>query len=420
MPHARPGRLALLAVAALAPLLARAGEAPSVPVGGAAARPALRWPEVAAAVAQHPSVLEAEARVRAADGAVEAAGAFPNPTFGLSAGEARPRGGGAGRREWGASVELPLDHLATRGPRVAAARAARDGAGQDALAARAEALRVLRRAFVAAAHGQAIVEADAALEAQAAELAALVRRRAERGEGRPIEAPRVEIELERLRAILEADRAAAEARRLRLELLAGRPVARVEDVLSLPIAIPPLTEATAAALAGSPAVRAAAARARAAEAEAGGERWARAPRLTVGGAHVEELDRTASTVTAAVTFPLTDWNGGRIRQADAAAEAERARAALVGRELAAALGDAWQACAAGQARARRFEAEILPRAERSARTLGRAFELGEAGLLDVIDARRVLLESRREHLDLLLDMQDACADLAALAGLELP
>ena len=70
--------------------------------------------------------------------------------------------------------------------------------------------------------------------------------------------------------------------------------------------------------------------------------------------------------------------------------------------------------------ARRFQAEILPRAEKSARTLGRAFELGEAGLLDVIDARRVLLDTRREYLDLLLDMQDACADFAALAGLELP
>jgi cobalt-zinc-cadmium efflux system outer membrane protein len=52
--------------------------------------------------------------------------------------------------------------------------------------------------------------------------------------------------------------------------------------------------------------------------------------------------------------------------------------------------------------------------------MGRAFELGEASLLDVIDTRRVLLDTRREYLDLLLDMQNACGDLAALAGLELP
>ncbi|HEX7487566.1 MAG TPA: TolC family protein, partial [Anaeromyxobacteraceae bacterium] len=68
---------------------------------------------------------------------------------------------------------------------------------------------------------------------------------------------------------------------------------------------------------------------------------------------------------------------------------------------------------------RRFRDRVLPRAGESARTMGRAFELGEAGLLDVIDTRRVLLDSRREYLGLLLEMQNACGDLAVLAGLEL-
>ena len=144
------------------------------------------------------------------------------------------------------------------------------------------------------------------------------------------------------------------------------------------------------------------------------------PSSRVGAAHVEELDRTASTVTASVTLPLWNWNQGKIRQAEAAEEGERARLDATSRELTAGLSDAWRGCAAGQAAARRFRDEILPRAEGSARTLGRAFELGEAGLLDVIDARRVLLDTRREYLDLLLDMQNACGDLAALAGLELP
>ncbi len=90
------------------------------------------------------------------------------------------------------------------------------------------------------------------------------------------------------------------------------------------------------------------------------------------------------------------------------------------REVRASASDAWHACAAGQASSTRFREQVLPRAEAAARTTGRAFELGEAGLLDVIDTRRVLLDTRREYLDLLLDMQNACGDLAALAGLELP
>ncbi len=407
-------RLGRLAIALLLPVHALAAEAdPTAP-------PPLRWPEVAAAADHHPAVLEAAARARGAEGATSAAGALPNPTFGLSVGEARPRGGGAGRREWGASVELPLDFLATRGARVAAARASEDGVQQEARASRAEVLRALRRDFVALAHGQAVVESGAELEAQVAQLAALVRKRAERGEGRPSEVPRVEIELERLRGGLERDRAAAEAARQRLAVHLGAPVGRLKTDLAATLALPPLDEARSRALEASPLVLSAQARARAAEQEASAERWERFPKLTVGGAHVEELDRTSSTATASLTFPLWNWNQGKVRQAEAAAGAERARAAAASRTLAAGLGDAWQGCASGQAAAHRFQAEILPRAERSARTLGRAFELGEAGLLDVIDARRVLLDTRREYLDLLLDMQNACADFAALAGLELP
>jgi len=410
------GRLALPAVAALLsctlPGLAAADAPPAGPV--------LRWPEVAAAVERHPTLLEAAARARGAAGATSAAGALPNPTFGLSAGEARPRGGGGARREWGASVELPLDFLATRGARVAAARSTEEGARQEALHARGQALRELRRAFVALAHGQAAVRTGAELEAQAAQLAALVRRRAERGEGRPTEVPRVEIELERLRGSLERTRATAEAQRQRLASWLGAPLGGVEADLALAPSLPPLDELRARLLAGSPVVQAARARAQAAEAEASAERRERLPKLTLGGGHVEELDRTASILTASVTFPLWSWNQGRIRQAESGAEAEQARLDAATRELGAGLGEAWQGCASGQAAARRFQAEILPRAEGSARTLGRAFELGEAGLLDLIDARRVLLDARREHLDLLLDMQNACGDLAALAGLELP
>ena len=407
-------RAALLAVSFVVPDRA----APTQNAAGPG--PVLGWPEVAAAADRHPALAEATARQRGGAGAVSAAGAIPNPTFGLSGGEARPRDGGAGRREWGASVELPLDVLATRGARVDAARATEEVLRQDARTARAQVLRELRRAFVALAHGQAVVEAGAELEAQAAQLATLVRKRAERGEVRPTEVPRVEIELLRLRSGLERARASAEAHRLRLSTWLGGPVARVEADLSRAAPLPPLDDLRERLVASSPVVQASRARARAAEAEASAERLERCPKLTVGGAHVEELDRVASTLTATVTFPLWNWNQGRIRQAEAAAEAERARVDAALRELTSGLGDAWHACAAGQSAAGRFQAEVLPRAEGSARTLGRAFELGEAGLLDVLDARRVLLDSRREYLDLLLDMQNACGDLAALAGLELP
>jgi cobalt-zinc-cadmium efflux system outer membrane protein len=194
----------------------------------------------------------------------------------------------------------------------------------------------------------------------------------------------------------------------------------VESDLSRALSPPPLEELQRRAVESSPWIQAGRAHVAAAAQEASAERWARLPRLSVAGARAEELDRRATTFTAAVTIPLSSWNAGRIRQADAALAGERARLDAATRALSADLSEAWQGCSGGQKGAIRFRDEILPRAEASARTLGRAFELGESGLLDVIDARRVLLETRGEYLDLLLEMQNACADLAALAELELP
>jgi len=414
MLRSRWSRLALLAVATLHPSLSSAAEPQPTPSA------VIRWRDVAAVADRHPLLLEAAARARGTAGTVTSAREFPNPTFGLSVGDGRPRDGGAARREWGYSVELPLEFLATRGSRVAAAKASEEGARQDARTVRHQVLRDLRRSFVELVHDQAVVEAASELEAQVAQLAGLVRKRVERGEGRPTEVPRVEIELERLRGALERSRAAEAVQRHRLSTWLGAPVARAEADLSAPLPLPPLEQLRERLLASSPAVQASRARLQAAGEEASAERWERFPKLSVGAARVEELDRSASTVSATVTIPFWNWNQGKVRQADAALESERARLDALTRGLTADLGGAWQGCAAGQAAIRRFQVEILPRAEGSARTLGRAFELGEAGLLDVIDARRVLLDTRREYLDLLLDMQNACGDLAALAGLELP
>ncbi len=408
------GRLVLLAIASLRPSLSIAAE--PHPTSGAV----VRWPDVAAAADRHPLLLEAAARARGAAGTVTSARELPNPTFGLSAGDGRPRDGGATRREWGYSVELPLEFLATRGSRVAAAAASEEGSRQEVRTVRLQVLRDLRRSFVELVHAQAVVEAGAELEVQVAQLAALVRKRAERGEGRPTEVPRVEIELERLRGALERSRAVEEAQRQRLSTWLGAPLTRAEADLSAPLPLPPLDELRERLVSSNPAIQASRARLEAAGKEASAERWERFPKFSVGAAHAEELDRVATTFSATVAIPLWNWNQGKIRQADAAVEGERARLDALSRELSAQVAGAWQGCAVGQAAVRRFQVEIVPRAEGSARTLGRAFELGEAGLLDVIDARRVLLDARREYLDLLLDMQNACGDLAALAGLELP
>jgi cobalt-zinc-cadmium efflux system outer membrane protein len=394
----------------------------TVPAIGASADPAppLRWREVAALIATAPAVREAEARAAAAAGATEAAAAVPNPSVTVTGADAEARFGTERRREWGVAVEVPLEFLATRGARVEAGRAAERAAAADAEGVRVEVRRAVRRAFIALAHAEAQLEGQLLLEEELGQLTGLVRKRAERGEARPTEVPRVEIELERLGAAIGRTRSLVEALRARLSTTLGVPVARVEADLDRPLDVPPLAALERRLGEGAPGLVAARARLAAASGELDAERRERVPKLALGAGHVEELDRRATSLSATVTFPLWNWNGGKIRQSQANVVAERARLEALSREVRGTASEAWHACAAGQASAARFREQVAPRAESAARTTRRAYELGESGLLDVLDTRRVLLDTRREYLDLLLDMQNACGDLAALAGLELP
>lgn len=386
------------------------------PIGSAP----LQWSEVAATIAASPLVREADARIDAAAGFTSAAGSIPNPTFTVTGGNAVAPNGPDQRLEWGVSVEIPLDYLATRGARIAAASASQRAARLEGRWARAQALRDVRREFVALAHGQAQLEAQLQLEEQVARLAGLVRTRAERGEVRPTEVPRVEIELERLRFMIGRTRASTDALRVRLATTLGAPVTRVETDLEKTVEPPPLPDVEQRLAETAPSIGAARERVVGASEELSVERRERIPKLSVGAGHVEEIDRQATSLLATVTVPLWNWNGGKIRQAEANVTVEKARLDAAAREIRVSGSDAWHACVAGRANAKRFRAEILPRAESAARTTARAFELGEAGLLDVIDTRRVLLDTHREYLAVLLDMQNACSDLAALAGLEIP
>jgi len=388
----------------------------SCAVACAAAPPAraaepLRWVEVTRRLDGSPRVAEARARARAAAAGVEAAAQVPNPQLEVTGGEGRSQDGLQRRGEWSLSLTVPLDWLGTQGPRVDAARAAAVAAEQDAAGARREAMLQLRRLFVTTAYEQDLAASMTASLAQTEELARLVRRRVESGEGRPTEVPRVEVEVERARSALEQARARAAGLRERLSLWLGEPVDRVEAEASSERDLPPLGEVQARAREDNPLVLAARARVASARSEVQVERNQRIPAVSVGGYVLDELDRQAVGGSVGIQAPIWNWNGGRIEQAESNHLAESSRLEAARIEAVGAATEAWWMCQHGQAAARRYREAIHPRAEQAARTLERSFQLGEASLLDVLDARRVLLEARREGLAAWVERENDCATL---------
>jgi cobalt-zinc-cadmium efflux system outer membrane protein len=361
----------------------------------------------------HPRLAAEAAQVAATRAGVDVAGAVPNPSVEGRVGQGRPRIGDGSQLEWGANLNVPLGWLAQRGPRVSVARAQVDVATADARTMRRDVLLQMQEVFWKLVFEQARVESLEALHSQTAALATTVRKKVEAGEARPIEATRVEIEVEKMAAEVESARASLMARRSQLALGLGLPAeAPVLAVADLGL-LPPLA-VDEAPVPHLPTVQAAQARARALELDVRVEKRARLPGFALTGFTASELDRKSYGLGLAVDVPLWNWNAGRIAQAEARLTASRKQADAVALEVQSAIVEARSACRGSVATATRLGTAVVPRAETSATTIEKTYRLGEASLLELIDSRRTLLEARRLHLNALGQAQLDCGRLKVL------
>lgn len=376
----------------------------------------VRWPEVAALVERDPRLGDASQRVAAAAAEVRAAGQLPNPTLEASAARGAARAGDESRAEWGLALAVPLDWLGRRGARVDAAAASLDVARQDRLAVRLAALEQLRLLFWTAAYDRLREESLSETFEQEARLGELVRLRVAGGEARPIETVRIEVELEKLRNELEAAETLAATRRRQLGIWLGAGELDADADLATDDDLPALAGYLDRVRAGHPQLAAARARVREAGTRVSVERSQRLPSLGLRAFAASELDRYSAGGGVSVELPLWNRNAGGIARAEAETGAAGARVEAATRELLAEAVDAHGQCDRARRTAARFRDAILPRTERTVDTLERSFQVGESSLLDVVDARRVLADARRDQLAALLDARLSCSRMLAFTG----
>ncbi|MEY5100647.1 MAG: hypothetical protein RJA36_3366 [Pseudomonadota bacterium] len=115
-------------------------------------------------------------------------------------------------------------------------------------------------------------------------------------------------------------------------------------------------------------------------------------------------------------IPLLDQQRGPL--AEAAAEIERARARLDGRqaELRQQLLQAWKALEMAKLRVRSLSEGSAREAESALKVAQAAYRFGERGILDVLDAERVLRNVRTELLEARYQVQAAHSDIDLLVG----
>ena len=154
-------------------------------------------------------------------------------------------------------------------------------------------------------------------------------------------------------------------------------------------------------------------RARVREAQA--SRW---PGVEIRYAQTREPEVRQGLVGASIQMPLLDQRQGPL--AESRAELMRAQTRLESREseLTLQLDAAWAALEMARLRVDSLGSGAIREAEAALRVSEAAYRFGERGILDVLDAQRVLLSVRADLLQALFQLQAAAIEIDVLTGRE--
>lgn len=408
--HPRSTRIALVsALLALAPPLA-AGQA----------QPAAGDPEpltlVAAldrALAASPELAAAAAAVAAREGALLRASAWASPELEIER-ENFAVSGAAEVEQTTALLSQRLEPFGTRRPR-------RDAASADLAAARAELARLrleltaaVERGFVTVLGMQRAVELEVESARTAGEVMDAVASLVAAGAVAPAEEARARAAAERARIDELNARRDLDLERRALAALWGAAepdFAAAAGELAADAA-PLDAGALEAGIAGSPLLAALDAAVAAAEARGLQARRQRLPELTVSAGYRRFAGAGEGWVASlALPLPLAGGRRGARAEAEALTAQARSERAAAQARLRAELGATVVTLRAAAAEAASLRGAVLPPLEETFAAVAEGYRAGKLGLLDLLEARRTLSGARRDHLDAVVRLNLALAEL---------
>jgi cobalt-zinc-cadmium efflux system outer membrane protein len=386
---------------------------------------------LAAALAQHPLVEAARARVSAAQGARGTAAALPNPvaTYWLeNSAFPGPRLRHGLDPESSTYVTLPIEPLFQRSPRV-------QRANEDIKAADAALSTARRQVALDAVHAffrvaLAQVSVDAAEENRAAleRLASYNRSRV--GEGATAEGELIRVQVELDRAATELVLAQVDLTRSRAGLrpVFGDATVAPTSLDSIHVSVPalarpvptlaPLGDFMSRARQSRPELVAAQARAAATVAAVDYERVLTIRQMGATFGLKRAAGQNTMIAGIGVAIPLFDQNRGGIQRATGERLAAAHELVWEERTVAAEVQAAYEAAQRLSAQASALQPSFLDRAEESRTITLTAYEEGAASLLQVLDASRAVADARLTYSRLTFAQRQSIFDLMVAAGSE--
>ena len=389
------------------------------------------------ALAQHPLVDAARARVRSAEGSRLTARSLSNPivTYQVENAPFPGRVAPAGiDREISTFATLPLEPLFQRWPRVRRADEDVRAAQADLDLARRAVFLDASRAFYRLALAQTAVDGATDVRDRLSELAAFTGARTREGATSEGDLIRVQVELDRAEAALALER--VELARARgalapylsdsvsttLALDGIRVVADTTVVMGVAAGtgarLAPLATYASRAAVARPDLVAARSRVAAARAETNYQRTLTLRQLgaTFGSKRIGGVNTMIAGLS--LPLPLFDQNRGEVQRASAERSALDQELVWRERQVAAEVAASYEAARLLSEQRSRLSTSFIARAEASRRIALTAYREGAVGLLQVIDASRTLADVRLTYYRTLFAERESLLELNIISGSE--
>ncbi len=407
-----------------APSVPSVPSAPSAPASSGAEQQALTVvsiDDLIYTVLQHNPALRASARaVEAATAAVTTAGALPNPRLEFSTGRnSAPIGTSQAGRVNGIGISQFIENPALRSARVNSALFAEVGSQQSLSLTRNELVGAVKlRAYeylLRREEAQAAADALSLLE----QTRERIKVRVETGETGKFDLIRADAEIVNARqreetARLQIAQAAISLNRLAAGMLPPR--WELDATLDDAEGLPSLEALKLAAVKQNPEIRVLEAEFERNQSRIEEATASRLPGIELRLSQLREPDVRQDMVGVSVQLPLLDQKRGP--RAEAIAERERTLARLEGRraELIQQLELAWRSVEIARVRVQALSEGAIRAAEAALRVSEAAYRFGERGILEVLDAQRVLRSVRQDLLLARFQLQSSLIELDTLAG----
>ena len=409
----RPKRHHVLGVVAALALAWRCGAAEPMRAAPGTATP-IDLPTAIGLALSQPAVQAAAHEVAAGEAGLEQAGRLPNPELAYLR-----EGQQTGTRTTTVQINQPIELGGKRQARVALAQGALDLARSEQLAVRrqvrAEVIAAWYEVLVAR-QRQELAQALGGLARKSVEVAG---KRVAAGKISPIDETKARLAAADAATELHQARAQLVLARTKLGALVGRPADAIDMTSSLGEL--PQVQPLAALLAQvneAASVQQARSQLAAQEAQAGVERAARVPDITVsvGSQRDEQAGRRQAVLGLSVPLPLFDRNEGRLRAALRRTDKARDELAAAQTDAAAALVSAYTRYEVAAAEVMLLRQDVIPQARTAYELTLKGFEYGKFPFLEVLDAQRTWFQAQSRLWNSMLDACHAYAEIERMAG----